>query len=388
MFQIMAEPDVIFFDMTEVQLEVEVAAPDPLRQQPVPAGPFLALALTANISLSAVLTAEPALTSTALACLSAAKSQGTVKAYTSVVNHFQAFCLLEGHPFPHFNTESVTQFALRHAARKTGHSFLSRIKPALVYLEAAMGRPTCFTPTTDLILKGAKRQARARSGPAKKAPALSPVKLASVLAKIYPIDDLVGMACPVRLRTAFRALFIYHTLCRYSCFSKLQAKHFEAVDNDILVTFPSSKNDQMHNGQQSCLAATDSPLCPVRITKLYFRRFGLRMGAAANDCSFISFRLRRESARLLPIRDSVLSSTRANSDWRQLLAFCGHPVPTATDKTPKMTGVTAAFDAGATALEVSQVGRWHTQDVVLRYKINSVAHKKKVALKVPSLQVP
>jgi hypothetical protein len=34
---------------------------------------------------------------------------------------------------------------------------------------------------------------------------LSPVKLASVLAKIYPSDDLVGMACPVRLRTAFRA---------------------------------------------------------------------------------------------------------------------------------------------------------------------------------------
>ncbi len=133
-----------------------------------------------------------------------------------------------------------------------------------------MGRPTCFTPTTDLILKGAKRQARARSGPAKKAPALSPVKLASVLAKIYPIDDLVGMACPVRLRTAFRALFIYHTLCRYSCFSKFQAKHFEPVDNDILVTFPSSKNDQMHRGQQSCLVAIDSPLCPVRDNKTLF----------------------------------------------------------------------------------------------------------------------
>ncbi len=147
--------------MTEVQLEVEVAAPDPLRQQPVPAGPFLALALTANISLSAVLTAEPALTSTALACLSAAKSQGTVKAYTSVVNHFQAFCLLEGHSFPHFNTESVTQFALRHAARKTGHSFLSRIKPALVYLEAAMGDP----PVSLLPRISFSRALSARPGP-------------------------------------------------------------------------------------------------------------------------------------------------------------------------------------------------------------------------------
>jgi hypothetical protein len=155
-----------------------------------------------------------------------------------------------------------------------------------------------------------------------------------------------------------------------------------------MVTFPSSKNDQMHRGQQSCLAATNSPLCPVRITKLYFRRFGLRMGAEQNDESFVSFRLRRQSARLLPIKTSVLSSSQATQDWRNLLAFCGHSVPKATDKTPKMTGVTAALEAGATPLEVSQQGRWHTQDVVLRYKENSLAYKRAVALKVPSLQPP
>ncbi len=128
MFQIMAEPDVIFFDMMEVQLEVEVAAPDPLRQQPVPAGPFLALALTANISLSAVLTAEPALTSTALACLSAAKSQGTVKAYTSVVNHFQAFCLLEGHSFPHFKFQHRSRHTIRPPTRSTEDRTLFPVK--------------------------------------------------------------------------------------------------------------------------------------------------------------------------------------------------------------------------------------------------------------------
>jgi len=53
-----------------------------------------------------------------------------------------------------------------------------------------------------------------------------------------------------------------------------------------------------------------------------------------------------------------------------------------------MTGVTAALEAGATPLEVSQQGRWHTQDVVLRYKENSLAYKRAVALKVPSLQPP
>jgi len=144
-----------------------------------------------------------------------------------------------------------------------------------------MGKASSFTPTIDLLLKGAKRRVCACSRPVKKAPTLFPVQLASVLAKIYPPDDHVGLACPVRLRTAFQALFIYHL-----CFAKLQAKHFESVGDDVMVTFPSSKNDQMHRGHQSCLAAMNSPLCPFRITKLYFRRFGLCMGVDQNDESF------------------------------------------------------------------------------------------------------
>ncbi len=56
----MAERD-IFLNM----IEVEVAAPDPPQHQQVPAAPYLALAL-ANVSLSAVLTHESALASTAL----------------------------------------------------------------------------------------------------------------------------------------------------------------------------------------------------------------------------------------------------------------------------------------------------------------------------------
>ncbi len=70
----------------------------------------------------------------------------------------------------------------------------------------------------------------------------------------------------------------------------------------------------MHRVQQSCLASRNSPLCPVRITKLFFHRFGLHMGADQNDESFISFRLRRQSARLLPVRNSVLSLSQATGD--------------------------------------------------------------------------
>jgi len=177
------------------------------------------------------------------------------------------------------------RFVLFHANRKTGYNFINKIKPSITYLEKAMNRPTVFNDTITLLLTGAKRQARARAGPVKKAPPLSPKQLAVVLSTIFPPDDDIGLADPVHMRTAFHVLLEYHTLCRYSCLSYLQAKHFEPLDDDIIITFPHAKNDQLHQGKMTCLAATGTPLCPVRITRLFFRRFGLRMGAEAGDTS-------------------------------------------------------------------------------------------------------
>jgi hypothetical protein len=57
----MVDRDIFFYMM-----EVEVAAPDPPQHQQVPAAPYLPLALTANVSLSAVLYPESPNASTAL----------------------------------------------------------------------------------------------------------------------------------------------------------------------------------------------------------------------------------------------------------------------------------------------------------------------------------
>jgi hypothetical protein len=73
--------------------------------------------------------------------------------------------------------------------------------------------------------------------------------------------------------------------------------------------------------------------------------------------------------------DSVFSPSQATPDWRNLLAFCGNPVTKVTEKKSKVTGVTAALEAGINPHVVSQAGRWNTQDVILRYKKNSLAYK-------------
>jgi len=384
MFQKMTQPDHVP-DLFNVHLELEVTTKANEHPPPI-AGPYLAPALALNAQLSAAIRADPSLSATALACLESAKAAGTVKAYSRIVRSFQAFCNQYQQPFPFFNAETVIRFILLHAKRKTGYSFINKIKPSLVYLEKAMNRPTIFNDSICLLLTGAKRQARARAGPVKKAPSLSPQKFAAVIAKIFPPEDTVGMACPIHMRTAFHMLLEYHTLCRYSCLSHLQAKHFEPIDDDIMVTFPFAKNDQMHQGKLSCLAATNTPICPVRITHLFFRRFGLRMGVAANDTSSICFQLRRETTRLFPIKHKILSASQASIDVKRLLAHCGFPSPKATHKTPKMTGVTAAFDNDATEVEVAQIGRWDTTSIPLRYKLNGFAYKKKIALKIPALE--
>ena len=181
---------------------------------------------------------------------------------------------------------------------------------------------------------------------------------------------------------------MYHTLCRLHCFRHLQARHFERVGSNILITFPTAKNDQLHQGRQSCLKATDSPYCPVRVTRRYFARFGLRFGAAENDTSFVNFQLRRQGAggALATIPAKSLSASTATEDLRKLLTAAGVQVVGLTDKSVKMAGVTAAFESGATPEDVMHAGRWATPAIPLRYKHNSLKFKKAIAAKIPPLR--
>jgi hypothetical protein len=83
---------------------------------------------------------------------------------------------------------------------------------------------------------------------------------------ITPFKDNIGAVTKMVVE--------YFTFCRFADYKELQAKHFEEVGVDLLVTFPSSKNDQYHNGQSTLLNRNGSNLCPVKIVKIYFKRLG------------------------------------------------------------------------------------------------------------------
>ena len=157
---------------------------------------------------------------------------------------------------------------------------------------------------------------------------------------------------------------------------------------DIVITFPSAKNDQLHEGRTSFLVATDSPYCPVRLARLYFRCLGIRFGAATGDTSYVNFQLRRQAAHTVPILHKSLGYTTATEDLRSLFRAAGLTTTKISDKSVKMAGVTAAFAAGATTEDVMHAGRWRTPSIPLHYKHNSAAFKRTGAAKIPALAAP
>ncbi len=347
----------------------------------------LGAAQRSNPVLDSVFARSPALATSALRCLLASKAPATSRRYLAAIAQFQAFCELSGAQFPNFTEEAVTEYILKLDSESASFGRLALVKPALTFLEVAQGRPTAFSRATDILLNGAKRRIRATAGPARKAPHLLPADLRAVLAFVFPPGCHFGHNNAIWARTAFRMIVVYHTLCRLDCYSKLRAHHFEKVGADIVITFPSAKNDQFHKGNQSCLAATGTAFCPVRITKLFFWRFGLQFGAQANDTTPLNFRLRRLGEATVPVRTGLLSRAQSTRDLQALLRAVGIATP-ATEKSVKMAGVSAAFAAGATPVQVMHAGRWRTPEVPLRYKHNSFEFKKQVASFVTAIPDP
>jgi hypothetical protein len=189
----------------------------------------------------------------AAACLAAAKATGTVWGYSFTLHRYNAFCTLAGLEPLSFSEDVLVQFVLHLHQREAGHHLLASVKPALVYLSSTMGVSRGFTPAVDLLFAGAKRRARATAGPARKAPALSLEDLAAVLSRVFPPHDRVGLVEAAHMRTAFCLVVEYHTLCRLACFRQLRACHFELAGDNIIITFPTAKNDQLHMGRSSCL---------------------------------------------------------------------------------------------------------------------------------------
>jgi hypothetical protein len=139
----------------------------------------------------------------------------------------------------------------------------------------------------------------------------------------------------------------------------------------------------MHQGQVTLVTANESELCPVKITELYFQRFGYRWGQEGGDDRYLHARIRKEAGSHRIDGRTAASSSKAREELQRLLSDMGEESRGVTDKSFKMMGVTGTLESGSSAEEVALHGRWRSVDMPLRYKHNSLEYKKLTASKIP-----
>ncbi len=312
-------------------------------------------------------------------------ADGTMKNYKGMLKKLQEFCRDKKYDYNKLTEATILHFLAELNDKGARYAALNQVKPAIVLLlEMQTGSASAFTKRADRWLEAAKRKASKKRQPTRKAGEVTLGMLKAMVDKyITPFKDNIGAADIFKLRAVTKMVVEYFTFCRFADYKELQAKHFEEIGVDLLVTFPSSKNDQYHNGQSTLLKRNGSDLCPVRIVKIYFKRLGFKFGSQGGDTSYLHCVIRkRAGSRYADGRQAASQATSREEMTATLLDMGFNPVRI-TDKSFKMLGVTEALRAGMTLEQVAQHGRWRTTEMPLRYKHNSMDYKADLASRIP-----
>jgi len=129
------------------------------------------------------------------------------------------------------------------------------VKPAIVLLlQMQTGGAANFTDSADRWCEASKRKAAKKRPPIRKAGEVLLNMLKSMVDKnMTQFKNNIGEADIFKMRCVTKMVVEYFTFCRFADFQQLKTKNIEEVGEDLLITFPSSKNDQYHNGQSTLL---------------------------------------------------------------------------------------------------------------------------------------
>jgi hypothetical protein len=310
--------------------------------------------------------------------------KNTMRAYESAIRRYRNFCEEHGYEVEQTTEDVLVHYIAWLHEQNATLAIISQVKPAIqLLLEIQTGKAEVFTPRVMRMLVGAKRKAAENRQPVKKAPEVTLRLLQTMVEKyVLQYQDNIYKAPIYRLRTVTQLVVEYYTFCRLADYSKLQAQHVELRGNDMKILFPTSKNDQYHNGQRTVITANGSATCPVRVLRLYYQRLGFRFGAAGGDTRYLHCRIRKFGGQWFA--DSHAASMgKAREELKDLLQELGRGPERVTDKSFKMLGVTKTLNAGVPVDDVARHGRWRTADMPLRYQHNSFETKKKIAGKIP-----
>jgi hypothetical protein len=186
----------------------------------------------------------------------------------------------------------------------------------------------------------------------------------------------------IHFRSLFRATIIYFTMCRFADFSKLTDREFTDGGDHIKITFLTRKNDQHGDNSVHIIPQrADCAVCPVKLIKLYFWRFGLSFQGSGKS---VNFRIGR-MAGVVSAGKGSLSRCNATKNFKDLLRKHGYieEAEAYCEKALKVGSVTNTLDAGEPLENVKVVGGWKSLTTPLHYRELSERFRRDVASRIP-----
>ena len=165
----------------------------------------------------------------------------------------------------------------------------------------------------------------------------------------------------LRWRTVAALTLSFTSLGRYSCLAKLKMHHITFYEDGLMVTFPSSKTDQLRQGQTVFVARVrGSPFCPVLLMKAYTLRLQFE-AFKAHSLPFLGFLFPaiRQQRGISILQPTSFSAQAALKAFRELLGELGIQNPGAFSlHSGRRGGATAAAMNGCDFLSIKRQGRW------------------------------
>ena len=205
-----------------------------------------------------------------------------------------------------FSEENVVEFLGHASAKKASISYFAKIMPSLRGYEKMVKQgDSALTSRVVAMVNSFKRELCEKKAKVKKGTGY-PIDIFSeiVVNEIFPYEFELYKVNVNDFRSVFRAIVIYFTFCRFSDFNVLRDRDFEDNGHFIEINFTNSKNDQYFEGTNSVISVSGENFCPVKLIRLFFKRFGLKFAhEEGTEISSINFRLaKRGQSRSFALR--------------------------------------------------------------------------------------
>lgn len=275
--------------------------------------------------------------------LAAATSDNTRKAYRSDIKHYeQSGGILPATP------EYIVNYLQAFAPRLNSRT-LSRRLIAIKHWHQYQGFPD---PTSHpLVSKTMIGITRVHGKPKDKAPALSPEDLQKMVSALSQDSSLLAIRDSAILQIG------YFGALRRSEIINIRYEHIQWQKQGIEILLPTSKTDQVHEGQHCAIPYGNDVLCPVKALENWLAKSNIKEGA-----------IFRRIAKNQIINEAPLTALSINHIIQRAGRLAN--LLNANDITPHSLRrglATSAASANASIKAIMHSGRWKQVNTVMEY---------------------